>query len=73
MVTYVEEKEGLQARAEGTTGRRKAKKAKLKRVGFGTLEVRLYPITLGDNPACTRGPPVRNCSFFSDCLLHAGD
>lgn len=29
-----------------------------KAVRFGTVELRVFPITLGDNPACTHGPPI---------------
>jgi hypothetical protein len=28
-------------------------------VSFGKLEVRYYPIILGDHPDCSEGPPVR--------------
>jgi hypothetical protein len=57
--TYVDEKEELQAQAKATS--------KLRRVYFGTVEVRLYLITLGDNPACSHGPPVRNSSVSYEC------
>jgi hypothetical protein len=66
--TYVDEKEELQAQAKATTGRRKTKRAsKLKQVYYGTVEVRLYTITLRDNPACSHGPPVRNSSVSYEC------
>jgi hypothetical protein len=29
-----------------------------RRVRFGTVELRVYPMTLGDNPSCSYGPPV---------------
>jgi hypothetical protein len=29
-----------------------------RRVTFGTVELRVYPMTLGDNPSCSHGPPV---------------
>jgi hypothetical protein len=29
-----------------------------RRVRFGTVELRVYPMTLGDNPSCSHGPPV---------------
>lgn len=32
--------------------------AQLKRVSFANLEVRQYPIILGDHPDCSNGPPV---------------
>jgi len=31
---------------------------KMKKVHFSTVEVREYPMTLGDNPAVSKGPPV---------------
>lgn len=30
----------------------------VKKVRFGDLKLREYPIMLGDNPACSDGPPV---------------
>jgi hypothetical protein len=38
--------------------RQKSQGNRSKRVRFGTLEIRAYPVTLGDNPACSHGPPV---------------
>lgn len=35
-----------------------------RQVSFGKLEVRYYPIILGDHPDCSEGPPV---SSSSDC------
>jgi hypothetical protein len=66
MLTSVDKIEELQARAEATTTG-KSKLAKLKRVDFGTIEVRVYPMILGDHQACSRhGPRVRNSSVFSE-------
>jgi hypothetical protein len=31
---------------------------KQKRVSFGELEIRKYPLILGDHPECCMGPPV---------------
>ena len=36
---------------------------KKKHVSFGSLEVRKYPIVLGDHPDCSMGPPVRSLSL----------
>ena len=32
---------------------------KKKSVSFSVVEIRRYPITLGDNPSCSNGPPVQ--------------
>ena len=44
-----------------TTIQTTTKKKTKKRVTFGTIEFRKYPIILGDHPDCTMGPPV--CSL----------
>jgi hypothetical protein len=36
--------------------------SKQKRVLFGDIEIRKYPIILGDHPECTMGPPVSSLS-----------
>jgi hypothetical protein len=41
-----------------------------KRVSFGTLEIRAYPVTLGDNPACSHGPPVSIICCIHTVSLH---
>jgi hypothetical protein len=47
-----------------------------RRVRFGTVELRVYPMTLGDNPSCSYGPPVScddgtviNPTSITACLL----
>lgn len=39
-----------------------------KRVGFDQLEIRKYPIILGDHPDCVEGPPVSEVNT-SLCLV----
>eukprot|EP00567_Pseudictyota_dubia_P018122 CAMPEP_0197438996 /NCGR_PEP_ID=MMETSP1175-20131217/5836_1 /TAXON_ID=1003142 /ORGANISM="Triceratium dubium, Strain CCMP147" /LENGTH=332 /DNA_ID=CAMNT_0042968817 /DNA_START=96 /DNA_END=1095 /DNA_ORIENTATION=+ len=41
-----------------STGMIDEKSARQKRVSFGQLSVRKYPIVLGDHPECSCGPPV---------------
>jgi hypothetical protein len=58
LASYVEESEDLQSRVKPAT-RENARGAISNAVRFGSLKLRVYPITLGDNPACSYGPPVR--------------
>jgi hypothetical protein len=70
LATYVEGSEELQSRVKLATSRENVRGGAVsKSVRFGSLELRVYPITLGDNPACSYGPPVRNSSF-SQFLLN---
>jgi hypothetical protein len=50
-------KRGLALTSAGVS----SKEVVSRHVSFGKLEVRYYPIILGDHPDCSEGPPV---SFF---------
>ena len=45
-----------------------SKAAENRQVSFGKLEVRYYPIILGDHPDCSEGPPVRFFFRLNDFL-----
>lgn len=38
-----------------------------KRVSFGDLQMRKYPVILGDHPECTMGPPVSLITEYNQC------
>ena len=41
-----------------------------KKVTFGVIECRRYPVQLGDHPECSMGPPVSSRIFSSEMILH---
>ena len=41
-----------------------------KKVTFGDIECRRYPVQLGDHPECSMGPPVSSRIFSSEMILH---
>lgn len=45
-------------------------KSTKRQVRFGNIHFRIFPIMLGDNPACSRGPPVRPPFFFFFFVSH---
>ena len=45
----------VEIRPEPTASRKKKKKS----VSFSVVEIRRYPVTLGDNPSCNNGPPIQ--------------